>query len=426
MALVEETLFGREDKVEIAIKRMKSFEPSDGYYLAFSGGKDSQCIYHLAQMAGVKFDAHYAVTSVDPPELVRFIKKYYPDVKFEFNYWGDGKPEHYFKDGKPKPKTMWNLIADQTIPPTRQARYCCANLKEPGGSGRVVITGVRWAESVRRRDSHAVVDIRTTSKKLHNEAEKNPAYRASKHKDSIGFMDDNDGSRKMVEQCYMRKKTTVNPIVDWTEEDVWEFLNEVAKVPHCELYDPPYNEHRLGCIGCPLAGRKKMLQDFERYPKYKALYIRAFDQMIKNHPGEIRVASGQPVDENAGGGYSDIHRMGRMEHLTAQPTMRPDNQVAPPNGEGAESLGDEERSRTPQHMDADASIVLPHQKKARLESGGVAVRFDMWTGQQIFDLWTWALGERKDPPPHPLVPKRYTGTKRWEKHIQSGTPLGRK
>lgn len=133
MALVEETLFGREDKVEIAIKRLRAFEPPEGYYLAYSGGKDSQCIYHLAQMAGVKFDAHYAVTSVDPPELVRFIKKYYPDVKFEFNYWDDGKPEHYFKDGKPKPKTMWNLIADHTIPPTRQARYCCAELKEPGG-----------------------------------------------------------------------------------------------------------------------------------------------------------------------------------------------------------------------------------------------------------------------------------------------------
>ena len=107
------------DKVEIAIERLKAFCPEDGYYLAFSGGKDSQCVYHLAKMAGVKFDAHYNVTSVDPPELVRFIRKNYPDVKFEHQMNKDGIPY-----------TMWNLIAEQLMPPTRLARFCCEKLKE--------------------------------------------------------------------------------------------------------------------------------------------------------------------------------------------------------------------------------------------------------------------------------------------------------
>lgn len=134
MALVEETLFGKVDKVETAIKRLQAFEPeNDAYYLAFSAGKDSQCVYELCKMAGVKFDAHYSVTSVDPPELMRFIKKQYPDVEWEYHYWNDGKPEHYYPDGRPRNITMWNLIADHTIPPTRQARYCCSQLKEVGG-----------------------------------------------------------------------------------------------------------------------------------------------------------------------------------------------------------------------------------------------------------------------------------------------------
>ena len=132
MALVEETIFGRVDKVETAIKRLKSFEPPEGYYLAFSGGKDSQCIYHLAKMAGVKFDAHYSVTSVDPPELVRFIKENYPDVAFDRHYWPDD-PKYNLPNGQRRPMTMWNLIESHTIPPTRQARYCCASLKEVGG-----------------------------------------------------------------------------------------------------------------------------------------------------------------------------------------------------------------------------------------------------------------------------------------------------
>lgn len=124
-----------EWKVEAAIKRLQSFEPKngEGYYLAFSGGKDSQCVYHLCKMAGVKFDAHYAITSVDPPELIYFIREHYPDVEFTRQHYNDGKPEHYCADGRPKPITMWSLIADHTLPPTRKVRYCCASLKEPGG-----------------------------------------------------------------------------------------------------------------------------------------------------------------------------------------------------------------------------------------------------------------------------------------------------
>ena len=101
------------DYVQRSIDRLKGFEPEEGYFVAFSGGKDSQCIYHLCVLAGVKFDAHYSVTSVDPPELVRFIKDKYPDVSFDIPYDKDGKPI-----------TMWNLIPRNLMPPARLRRYC--------------------------------------------------------------------------------------------------------------------------------------------------------------------------------------------------------------------------------------------------------------------------------------------------------------
>ena len=287
--LFQDTVYGHVDKVQKAIARLKTMEPRDGsgYYLAFSGGKDSQCVYHLAKMAGVKFDAHYSVTSIDPPELMRFIKKEYPDVIWEYPIGDDGKPT-----------SMWKIISEHTIPPTRQSRYCCDILKEQHGQGRVTVTGVRWAESIRRRDSHGVVDVRTSSKKIINDQlENNEAAQLNSHGNLI-FMDDNEETRRMVETCFKKKRTTVNPIVDWGDDDVWEFLNEVAKVPHCCLYDEGFT--RLGCIGCPLQGREGMLRDFERWPRYKELYIRAFDKMIANHPGEIRVASGAPVGDGGG------------------------------------------------------------------------------------------------------------------------------
>lgn len=143
------------DKVELAIKRLKAFCPPEGYYLAFSGGKDSQCVYHLAKMAGVKFDAHYCVTSVDPPELVQFIKTHYPDVKREIQHDRNGDPV-----------TMWNLIPRKLMPPTRTARYCCEELKESSGKGRFTVTGVRGGESANRKRNQGVITIPRAGKKV--------------------------------------------------------------------------------------------------------------------------------------------------------------------------------------------------------------------------------------------------------------------
>ena len=99
-----------KDKVQVAIDRLKAFEPPEGYFLAFSGGKDSVVIKALADMAEVKYDAHYHLTSVDPPELVQFIKTF-DDVQID-------KPKD--KDGNQI--TMWNLIPRKKMPPTRIAR----------------------------------------------------------------------------------------------------------------------------------------------------------------------------------------------------------------------------------------------------------------------------------------------------------------
>jgi phosphoadenosine phosphosulfate reductase len=265
MSLIKYDLMGnKHDKVQTAIERLRAFEPEDGYYLAFSGGKDSQCIYHLAEMAGVKFDAHYRITSVDPPELVRFIKTQYPDVHLDYPRDKDGKVI-----------TMWNLIPRKLMPPTRLVRYCCSELKETGGKGRVTVTGVRWDESVNRKKNQGPVVIQ--SNRAAKIAEENGAAFIQTLKKGVILNMDNAAERRTVEQCFRTQKTLVNPIIDWLEEDVWEFLNEVAKVSHCCLYDQGYT--RLGCIGCPMAGNKE--RELESYPKHKAAYLRAFGRMIE-------------------------------------------------------------------------------------------------------------------------------------------------
>lgn len=235
------------DKVQIAIDRIKSFAPPEGYWLAFSGGKDSVVIKRLAEMSGVKFEAHYSVTSVDPPELVRFIKSM-KDVHFDI-------PK---KDGKAV--NMWNSIARHKMPPTRYIRYCCRELKESSGEGRVTITGVRWAESLRRKQTQGLVNI-------HH-------YDLTKR---IIYNNDNDEAKRMVEQCYRTRKTLVNPIIDWSDDEVWEFIRKYD-VPYCKLYDEGYK--RLGCIGCPMSYHQK--DELEKYPTYRRAYIKAFGKMLDN------------------------------------------------------------------------------------------------------------------------------------------------
>lgn len=39
--LFQKNLFNNKNKIDIAIERLQTFVPPEGYYLAFSGGKDS-------------------------------------------------------------------------------------------------------------------------------------------------------------------------------------------------------------------------------------------------------------------------------------------------------------------------------------------------------------------------------------------------
>ena len=248
------------EKEKQAIQYLKAFEPkSEPYYLCYSGGKDSDVIRILASLAGVKHDIVNNHTTVDAPETVRYIRSI-PGVQIEM----------------PK-ETMWQLIVRKGLPPTRLMRYCCSELKEHGGKGRVKITGVRKEESYARSVNSELVQVIGKPKTTAKLAEDAGVDYTISPKGGIVLNDDNDESRRFVERCYRTTATMVNPIVDWTESDVWEFLHQYG----CEgnpLYQCGFS--RVGCIGCPLGGPKSMKKEFALYPKYKENYIRAFDRMI--------------------------------------------------------------------------------------------------------------------------------------------------
>lgn len=209
-----------QEKERRAISYLQKFEPKEEpYFLCYSGGKDSDCIRILAQLADVKHEIYHNLTTVDAPETVRYVKSI-PGVIIN------------------RPKlTMWELIVKKGYPPTRISRYCCSELKEGNGKGRKKITGVRWEESAKRRDNNDFIKIlgkqKTTEKELNHTGIN---YSISKQ-GGIIMNDDNDDARRFVESCYRTNHVMVNPIVDWTTQDVWEFLHYYG----CES-NPLYQE----------------------------------------------------------------------------------------------------------------------------------------------------------------------------------------
>lgn len=259
------------EKEKNAIKYLKIFEPKkEPYYLCYSGGKDSDTILALAKLAGVNYEAVHNLTTVDAPETVRYVKSQ-PDVRID-------TPE----------KTMWQLIVEKKMPPTRIVRYCCSELKERGGRGRKKITGVRWAESNSRKANSGLVKIIGKEKTMRKLAEEAGVDYEETAKGGMVLNHDNAETRAFVDHCYRTISVMINPIVDWTDDDVWKFLhhygiksNPLYEVSEINGYFCPQGEKRIGCIGCPMQGSKGMVEDFAKYPKYRDSYLRAFRRMLE-------------------------------------------------------------------------------------------------------------------------------------------------
>ena len=237
-------------KIEYSIDLLRKSEkmalrldPENGFYLAFSGGKDSQALYHIAVMGGVKFKAHMNLTSVDPPEVIRFVKQQYPDVELI----------------KPK-MSIYDMALKKHMLPTRIFRWCCAEFKEMSGAGKVTLIGIRKAESARRNKREEI------STQIKGKRTEETFDQWSEHEE------------KMVTCVGGKDKILVSPIIHWTEQDVWEFLNDVVKVPHCNLYDEGYT--RIGCICCPISQKRQKLREIKQYPHVKRRWIQTLQKLI--------------------------------------------------------------------------------------------------------------------------------------------------
>ena len=226
-----------EEKIEYSIGLIKKYEDdairlNGGYTVCFSGGKDSQVMLDLFSKAGVKYKAVYNVTTNDPPENVYFIRDKYPDVEFQF----------------PK-KTFLQLIEYKKCLPHPKRRFCCEYLKEYYGKG-ICAVGVRREESSKRAEYQTIVFAKKGERR---------AY-------SVG------GGQKG------RSKVLFYPILEWTEQEVWQYIDE-NNIPINPCYE---DSGRVGCMFCPYKNRIQLIYMAKRYPRYYRLILRTIQRLIDN------------------------------------------------------------------------------------------------------------------------------------------------
>ena len=372
-----------------------------GYYLAFSAGKDSQALYHIAELAGVKFDAHMNLTSVDPPEVIRFVKQSYPEVDLI----------------KPK-KSIYQHAIEKQILPTMRVRWCCAEYKENAGAGRVTLIGIRHQESSRRAKRNEVEisnrKFSGTLEGLDEYRQELKAKRAGRKSKKHGVNITNADQEQTLGCISGKESILISPIIHWTEQDVWEFLNKVMEVPHCPLYDEGW--HRIGCIGCPMSSAKQKQIENIRYPHVKRNWIKAIKSirggkipsrlhLVEHQSGLDANQKRQRIAQDTGGwiahpdpehwvqksstagGDSTNRKNGLTKHQYIREATLGNAQSPTPKGEGNSRSNCESQLRSVERAgfsDSSSSDRLTDEQREDLIAENI---YDWWISGKSYKKW---------------------------------------
>lgn len=244
MGLEQLELESGMNKTEVAISILQAWEPPEGYYFADSGGACSSVVRDILMKAKVKFDAHYCVSPIDPPQIRQFLKEHHPDTQWDYHARG-----------------FWKMVPVMQLP-LRQQRWCCKYIKEAGGDGRIKVVGNRRDEGNSRR---------------------NQCYWHKHTKRDVIF---------------------IRPILNFTHFDLWQYIRE-NDVPYCYLYDEGVDSkfrgygkgifQRLGCVLCPFS--RNIERDTKYFPELIKLWRMASQRTIEYQHSKGRCLDVKTGDE---------------------------------------------------------------------------------------------------------------------------------
>ena len=263
------------EKIQKAEKvLMLAAQMSKEYYeapliITYSGGKDSDVMLDIAMrcLSPDDFEVLNSHTTVDAPQTVYYIREKFKTLREKGIKCTIKYPQ----------KTMWQLIVENKFPPSPQMRYCCKELKEASTPKRICAVGVREDESIKRRgrSEFSPITVKVNGKFRYYSYDHAAEVFEEAHQ---GLGDAFDCL--MITEMKNKKEYIVNPIYKFVFSDIWEYIHTYIHTWN-PLYDMGYD--RVGCVGCPLGGRKSMIKEFADFPVYKRNYIKAFDRMLERY-----------------------------------------------------------------------------------------------------------------------------------------------
>ncbi|MFH2132622.1 MAG: phosphoadenosine phosphosulfate reductase family protein [bacterium] len=242
------SLITGQTKEEIAIDFIREYEPPEGWFGGFSGGKDSVVMKNLGDKADTKkpIQWYYSATGIDPPELVRFIREYHPEVKWLRPHM---TRKRKFPDW-PGTHSFFGMLQVAGLP-LRLARWCCDDLK------------------------------------------KNPSKNIPLMNRLMGLRAEESWMRAKRGEIHTYKNMTIyKPIFKWLTWEIWEYI-ESHSLPYCSLYDEGFD--RLGCVICPFlchGVKGDLLRHMNRWPKQYRAFEKAMKKLFDNYLCVVNPRSG--------------------------------------------------------------------------------------------------------------------------------------
>ena len=277
----------QEKKVRVAYERFRwAAKEAERLFdmpltVRYSGGKDSDVILQLAKESlaplGIEFRVTHNLTTADPPDNVYYIRRVFAQLREDGIDCRVNIPR----------RSLWRIMRETLVIPSRVMRVCCGELKERKmPDAPYIVTGVRWAESANRRAKSGIAMVYTASDRTARPA-----------KGGLLTTDD-ASSRRLFEQCQMKGVRVLNPIIDWSDDDVWSYLRDRG-IEGNPLYKEGWT--RIGCVGCPLAGKRARELAFARYPKLYKAWADAIAYVIarRKEMGNPMVLAGKEVESVA-------------------------------------------------------------------------------------------------------------------------------
>lgn len=225
--------------IEVFVNRMGGL---DKVYVAFSGGKDSTVLLHLARTLYPDIKVMFLNTGNEYPEIIRFVNQVKEHVNLDIV-----RPKY-------TPRQVWAKYGFPLVSKEESQYIHEVRINPTSATAQKRMGGDKYAISKQWR--FLVDEPYETSHMCCAKLKKEPAKRYQKETGRYPILGTMASESRLRKSSYLRnggcnvydgKKPSSRPLSIWTDEDIWEYIR-INNLEIAEIYHK--GADRTGCMGC--------------------------------------------------------------------------------------------------------------------------------------------------------------------------------